>query len=61
VTEWWAKRYHEGKAKAEVKVLENVGEERAQGFVKGILIFMFYQAVIMIVIIVFRWDCCSSM
>ena len=35
VAEWFAKRYYKAKALAEVKVMENVGEERVQGMVKG--------------------------
>ncbi|OAP65537.1 hypothetical protein AYL99_01509 [Fonsecaea erecta] len=37
VAEWWAKRYYKAKAVAEVKVMENVGEERVQGMVKDSL------------------------
>ena len=38
VAEWWAKRYYKAKAIAEVKVLENVGEEKVQGMVKGMFL-----------------------
>jgi len=37
VAEWWAKRYYKAKAGAEVKLMENVGEERVQGMVKDSL------------------------
>ncbi|KIW27834.1 uncharacterized protein PV07_07535 [Cladophialophora immunda] len=35
VAEWWAKRYYKAKAVAEVKLMENVGEEKVQGMVKA--------------------------
>jgi len=37
VGEYLAKNYYKGKAIAEVKVMENVGEERVQGMVKDSL------------------------
>jgi hypothetical protein len=39
VAEWWAKRYYKAKAIAEVKVLENVGSEKVEGMMKGMLLF----------------------
>lgn len=37
VAEWWAKRYYEGKAVAEVKILEGVGEGKVEGALKNSL------------------------
>ncbi|KAH0845927.1 hypothetical protein FOPE_12583 [Fonsecaea pedrosoi] len=37
VAEWWAKRYYKAKAVAEVKLMENVGEDKVQGLVKDSL------------------------
>ncbi len=40
VGEWWAKRYYKGKAIAEVKVLEGVGEGKVEGVLKGECLFL---------------------
>jgi len=37
VAEWWAKRFYEAKAKAEVKVMENAGSDKLQSAMKDSL------------------------